>query len=265
MGRQGFSAAGGRPGAGSGAAAGGPAAGSLVLGGAARRFLLLAVMLVAAAYFATAPFFYTGVQRAAGGRPGAGSGAAAGGPAAGSLVLGGAARRFLLLAVMLVAAAYFATAPFFYDSPAVDVIAGWIAIAGGGILAAAGTTVAVSGAIIRTDHGGFVVTQECIFTLLIPLYIAGTLAAPLGRWPRAAALLATPLIFFCLGVSRLLVLSVPAAVVGLELQEMPDYAELRIARRPDSGQLHPDVRLAARQPGRRSTGHPVGPAGGQSV
>ena len=84
-------------------------------------------------------------------------------------------------------AAYFATAPFFYDSPAVDVIAGWIAVAGGGILAAAGTTVAVSGAIIRTDHGGFVVTQECIFTPLIPLYIAGTLAAPLGRWPQAAA------------------------------------------------------------------------------
>ncbi len=173
---------------------------------------------------------------AAGGRPGAGSGAAAGGPAAGSLVLGGAARRFLLLAVMLVAAAYFATAPFFYDSPAVDVIAGWIAIAGGGILAAAGTTVAVSGAIIRTDHGGFVVTQECIFTLLIPLYIAGTLAAPLGRWPRAAALLATPLIFFCLGVSRLLVLSVPAAVVGLELPRLCGaphsrvYAEFRTMR-----------------------------------
>ena len=59
--------------------------------------------------------------------------------AAGGLVLGGAARRFLLLV-----AAYFATAPFFYDSPAVDVIAGWIAVAGGGILAAAGTTVAVA-------------------------------------------------------------------------------------------------------------------------
>ena len=57
MGRQGFGAAGGLPGAGSGAAAGGPAAGGVVLGGAARRFLLLAVLLVAA-YFATAPFFY---------------------------------------------------------------------------------------------------------------------------------------------------------------------------------------------------------------
>ena len=89
----------------------------------------------------------------------------------GGLALGVAARRFLVLAALLVAA-YFATAPFFYESPAVDVIAGWIAVTGGAILAAAGTTAAVSGAVIRTAHGGFVVTQECIFTPLIPLYVA---------------------------------------------------------------------------------------------
>ena len=181
---------------------------------------------------ASAGFVYAWMGRqgfgAAGGPSAGRTGVAAGGTASAGLAIGDAARRFLLVAVLLVAA-YFATAPFFYDSPAVDVIAGWIAVTGGGILAAAGTTAAVSGTIIRTDHGGFIVTQECIFTPLIPLYIAGTLAAPLGRWPRAAALLATPLIFFCLGVSRLLVLAVPAAVVGSYVVAIHAFSQTLVA------------------------------------
>ena len=140
-------------------------------------------------------------------------GAGSGAPAPGGLVVGGATRRFLLLAALLVAA-YFATAPLFYESAGVDVIAGWIAVTGGTILAAAGTTVTTSGAIIRTTHGAFIVTQECIFTPLIPLYVAAALAAPLGWKRRAAMLVGTPVVFFALGVSRLLVLAVPAAVIG---------------------------------------------------
>ena len=136
-----------------------------------------------------------------------------GGATAGGFVLGTAAQRFLLLAALLVAA-YFATAPLFYESAFVDVVAGWIAVTGGAILAAAGTTALVSGAIIRTTHGAFIVTQECIFTPLIPLYVAAALAAPMGWRRRTAMLVATPLVFFSLGVSRLLVLAVPAAVIG---------------------------------------------------
>ena len=149
-------------------------------------------------------------------RRGGGSGAGeAGSPAAapGGLVLGAAARRFLLLAALLVAA-YFATAPLFYESAFVDVVAGWIAVTGGAILTASGATVAVSGAIIRTAHGAFIVTQECIFTPLIPLYVAAALAAPMGGGRRSAMLAATPAVFFALGVSRLLVLAIPAAVIG---------------------------------------------------
>ena len=131
----------------------------------------------------------------------------------GGLVIGAAARRFLLLAAVLVAA-YFATAPMFYESAFVDVVAGWIAATGGGILAATGATVALSGPIIRTAHGAFIVTQECIFTPLIPLYLAAALAAPMGGGRRTAMLAATPVVFFSLGVSRLLVLAVPAAVIG---------------------------------------------------
>ena len=111
-------------------------------------------------------------------------------------------------------AGYFATAPFFYESAFVDVVAGWIAMTGGAILAASGTAAVVSGAVIRTAHGGFVVTQECIFTPLIPLYVAAALATPVGWRRRTAMLVATPAVFFALGVSRLLVLAVPAAVIG---------------------------------------------------
>ena len=134
-------------------------------------------------------------------------------PAVDGMVLGTAARCFLLLATLLVAA-YFATAPHFYESAGVDIIAGWIAVTGGAILVVTGTTAEVSGAIIRTAHGAFIVTQECIFTPLIPLYAAVALAAPMGWGRRAAMLAATPAVFFSLGVSRLLVLAVPAAVIG---------------------------------------------------
>ena len=137
-------------------------------------------------------------------------------PAGGSarrIALSAAGRRFAVLAVVLVVV-YFATAPLFYESSFVDVVARWIAATGGAILVAAGTTVTVAGPVIRTAHGGFRVTQECIFTPLIPLYIAGALSAPLVPWRRFAALAATPLLFFAVGVSRLLVLAVPATVIG---------------------------------------------------
>ena len=143
---------------------------------------------------------------------GAAGAAPAGAPGA-ALVLGGTARRFLVLTAALVAA-YFAAAPFFYQSRLVYVLAGWIATAGGGILTAAGTTANVQGAGIITAHGGFLVTQECVFTPLIPVYIAGVLAVPLVPWRRALALAATPVIFFAVGVARVLVLAVPAAFVG---------------------------------------------------
>ena len=137
-----------------------------------------------------------------GGAAGAGgsgtAGTAAGGAAAGGLVLGAASRRFLLVAAVLVAS-YFATAPLFYESAFVDVVAGWIAATGGGILAATGATVTLYGPIIRTAHGAFIVTQECIFTPLIPLYVAAAVAAPIGWRRRTAMLVATPVVFFAAG------------------------------------------------------------------
>ena len=153
----------------------------------------------------------------AGAPGGAGGSSFAGAVPAGALgtlpVLGGVTRRFLVLTAVLVAA-YFAAAPFFYGSDLVRVLAGWVALTGGAILTAGGTETTVMGAGLFTPHGGFLVTQECVFTPLIPVYLAGVLAAPLTPWRRAAALAATPVIFFAVGVSRVLVLAVPVNLVG---------------------------------------------------
>ena len=169
------------------------------------------LIVVAAAYV------YRWMDRQ-GSRPGGpGRPPAAGAAPAGVLgtvpVLGGVTRRFLVLTAVLVAA-YFAAAPFFYGSDLVRVLAGWVALTGGAILTAGGTETTVMGAGLFTPHGGFLVTQECVFTPLIPVYLAGVLAAPLAPWRRAAALAATPVIFFAVGVSRVLVLAVPVNVVG---------------------------------------------------
>ena len=158
---------------------------------------------------------------AAAGTPAADAAAGVGTPGAGAAVgvpgalpvLGRATRRFLALTAVLVAA-YFAAAPFFYGSDLVRVLAGWVALSGGAVLNAAGTETTVQGAGLFTAHGGFLVTQECVFTPLIPVYLAGVLAAPLVPWRRAAALAATPVIFFAIGVARVLVLAAPAAIVG---------------------------------------------------
>ena len=75
---------------------------------------------------AAAGFVYAWMGRQGSAADGGPGGGAAAGALSGGVVLGPAARRFLLLAALLVVA-YFATAPFFYQSPAVDVIAGWIA------------------------------------------------------------------------------------------------------------------------------------------
>ena len=170
------------------------------------------ILIVAAAAYVYRWMDRQGSGGAGAGRPPA-AGAVPGAVTDGALLLGGATRRFLVLTAVLVAA-YFAAAPFFYQSALVRVLAGWVALAGGAILTAGGTATTVIGAGLHTPHGGFLVTQECVFTPLIPVYLAGVLAAPLARSRRALALAATPVIFLAIGVARVLVLAVPAAVVG---------------------------------------------------
>ena len=65
--------------------------------------------------------------------------------------------------------------------------------------------------------GGFTVTQECVSTPLIPVYLAAVLAySRTWRW-GALGLLATVPLFVGLGVARLLVVALPAALVASPL------------------------------------------------
>ena len=99
----------------------------------------------------------------------------------------GPARRFLLLTAVGTAA-YFAAAGWMYESALLRTLGVWVAMTSAGILAALGVSATASGNIVTTTHGAFIVTQECIATPLIPVYVAGALAVPLTRWRRAAAL-----------------------------------------------------------------------------
>ena len=125
----------------------------------------------------------------------------------------GPARRFLVLTVVGTGA-YFAAAGWLYASTLLYTLSGWVAATGAALMTTVGVTASATGNLVRTAQGGFLVTQECIATPLIPVYVAAVLAAPLTRARRLVALGATPVIFFGLGVARLLVLALPSTLIA---------------------------------------------------
>ena len=140
----------------------------------------------------------------------------------------GPARRFLLLTVMGVAV-YFAAAGWMNESALLRTLGVWVAMTGAGILATLGVSATASGNIVTTTHGAFIVTQECIATPLIPVYLAGALAVPLARWRRVAALGAAPAIFFLVGVARLLVLALPTTLVASHAVAIHAFSQVLVA------------------------------------
>ena len=140
----------------------------------------------------------------------------------------GPARRFLLLTVVGTAA-YFAAAGWVYESALLRTLGVWVAMTSAGVLAALGVSATASGNIVTTTHGAFIVTQECIATPLIPVYVAGALAVPLARWQRGAALGAAPAIFFLLGVARLLVLALPTTLVASHTVAIHAFSQVLVA------------------------------------
>ena len=140
----------------------------------------------------------------------------------------GPARRFLLLTVVGTVA-YFAAAAWVYESALLRTLGVWVAMTSAGVLAAFGVSATASGNIVTTTHGAFIVTQECIATPLIPVYLAGALAVPLARWRRVAALGAAPAIFFLLGVARLLVLALPTTLVASHTVAIHAFSQVLVA------------------------------------
>ena len=124
-----------------------------------------------------------------------------------------ASRRFLLLAALLLGA-FVAAGPLYLDSAWVLSIAGFIARAAATILAPLGIAANATDNVLFTSSGGYLVTQECISTPLLPVYLAAVFAyAPTRRHIALGVMAALPL-FIVLGIARLMVVALPETIVS---------------------------------------------------
>jgi hypothetical protein len=102
-----------------------------------------------------------------------------------------------------------AASPLYLESTSVLTVAGFIARAAAAILGVAGVSANATANVLWTPRGGFLVTQECISTPLIPLYLAAVCSWPMTWRGRIPAVLAAAPIFVGLGIARLLVVALP--------------------------------------------------------
>jgi exosortase/archaeosortase family protein len=122
-------------------------------------------------------------------------------------------RRFVVLtgAFLLL---FTAASPLYLESPTVFALAGFIARAAAAILGIAGVKAHAAANVLWTPRGGFLVTQECISTPLIPVYLAA-ICAYSTTWRRLIpGVLATLPLFIALGIVRLLVVALPDVVAS---------------------------------------------------
>ena len=110
---------------------------------------------------------------------------------------------------------YAAAVPWIFTSSALHRAGVWTASAGALILTGLGATAWATDNLIITNRGAFRVTQECLFTPMIPVYLAAVFAMPLSRGRRLTWLVLALPIFMTLGVARVLVLALPASMVDL--------------------------------------------------
>lgn len=119
-------------------------------------------------------------------------------------------RRFIGMTLGLLVV-FAVSTPLVVDSPAVLAVAGLIARAAAAMLGIAGVAARASANELWTPAGGFLVTQECITTPLIPVYVAGVCAyAKTPRQMLFGVIAALP-IFVGLGIVRLLLVALPGA------------------------------------------------------
>lgn len=121
------------------------------------------------------------------------------------------ARRFGVLAILFLIAFAFC-GPWMAGSETLYAAGIWTAGEAALLLTGLGVVANASGNILSTSRGAFMVTPECLATALIPLYLAGVIAAPLSRAKRLLALFAMPPLFAGLAIARLLLLALPQAL-----------------------------------------------------
>jgi exosortase/archaeosortase family protein len=118
----------------------------------------------------------------------------------------------LLTAVFLVVFA--AASPLYLESAGVLALAGFIARAAAAALGIVGASAQAAGSVLWTARGGFLVTEECIATPLIPLYLAAicTYSSTVSRF--IVGIVAALPLFTVLGIARLLVVALPDTIVA---------------------------------------------------
>lgn len=136
--------------------------------------------------------------------------------------------RFLTLAGLAVAT-YFALAPWLYRSAALNALAGAVTTGGAFLIGGLGVPATATGNLLTTAHGSFLVTQECIATPLLPVYLASVLALPISAGRRALALALAPPLFFGLGIARLLILALPQALVASHVTAIHAFSQVLAA------------------------------------
>lgn len=109
--------------------------------------------------------------------------------------------------------AYAAAVPWVFTSGVMRIAGEWTASGGAVLLQRFGVSVQSTADVLITARGAFQVTPECLFTPVLPLYVAGAWALPRSRSKRWFWLLAAVPLFFLLGIIRLLALAVPPFLV----------------------------------------------------
>ena len=133
--------------------------------------------------------------------------------------------RFAFAASCLLAL-YGATAPWTMTSPAVTQAGVWTVTSGAALFHTVGLPASGVGDVLATPRGAFQVTPECLLTPFLPVALAAIVAMPWSVRRRVFAVaLALPL-FFALGVTRLIALALPAAVVATPLVIVHGFYQL---------------------------------------
>jgi exosortase/archaeosortase family protein len=120
-------------------------------------------------------------------------------------------RRFIALTLGFLVV-FAVSAPLVLDNVAVLAVAGLIARSAAMMLGMAGVTAHATANELWTPTAGFLVTQECISTPLIPVYLAGVCAYSARTRPMLFGLIAALPLFVGLGIMRLLLVALPDAV-----------------------------------------------------
>jgi exosortase/archaeosortase family protein len=122
-------------------------------------------------------------------------------------------RRFIVLTVAFLLL-FVAASPLYLDSPSILAIASFIAGTAAATLGVIGVSAHAAANVLWTSRGGFLVTQECIVTPLIPIYLAALCAYAKTWRALIVGILATLPIFVALGIVRLLVVALPDVIAS---------------------------------------------------